>query len=74
MVKAIAVLALHSKEEAVHIIKESAETLQGTPEDLPLAHKSIDIFLPLLNQSDNILPLLFQQCELGNEFCPEDNR
>lgn len=72
LVKAVTILALHSCQEAVCVIKESAEALQGTPEELPLAHESIDIFLPLLNHPDNILPLLFQQCELGNKLCPEN--
>lgn len=74
MVQAVAVLALDGCEEAVCISKESAEALQRTPEELPLAHESIDIFLPLLNQPDNILPLLLQQRELGNKLCPADNR
>lgn len=74
LVKAIAVLALHSYEEAVYISKKSAETLQGTPEELPLAHKSIDILLPLLNRPDNILPLLLQQCELGNKLRSENDK
>lgn len=72
LVKAVTVLALHSCEEAVGVIQEPAEALQGTPEELPLAHESIDIFLPLLNHPDNILPLLFQQRELGNKLRPEN--
>lgn len=72
LVKAVAVLALHSCKEAVCVIKESAEALQGTPEELPLAHESINVLLPLLNHPDNILPLLLQQCQLGNKLCPEN--
>lgn len=72
LVKAITVLALHSCKEAVCVIKESVQALQGAPEELPLAHKSINILLPLLNHPDNILPLLLQQRELGNKLCPEN--
>lgn len=72
LVKAVTVLALHSCEEAVCVIKESVEALQGTLEELPLAQKSINILLPLLNHPDNILPLLLQQRELGNKLCPEN--
>lgn len=64
LVEAIAVLALHGRQQVAGVGEEAEQVVHRGGEVLPLPHQPIDVTLPLLDALGSTLPLVLQLREL----------
>ena len=62
--EAVAVLALHSRQQVAGVTEEAEQVLRRDGEVPPSPHQPIDVTLPLPDALGGTLPLVLQFCEL----------
>lgn len=68
LVEAVAVLALHCRQQVAGVGEEAEQVPLGGGEGPPLPHQLIDAALPLPDALGRTLPLILEPRELPNKF------